>query len=117
MNDQQFEKQIKSTLDKSVDELDTSIQYRLQIARAKVLQSNTNIRPWYKRGVSWVGVTAVASVCVLSFTLFNKVPFVESTSNKLASTTDSTLFDTDTGIELYEEYDFYVWLSQLESNG
>ena len=116
MKDQQLENQIKSTLDKSVDELDASIQYRLQMARAKVLQSKVSIRPWYKRGVSWAGVTAVASVCVLSFTLFNKAPLVESTSNEFVSTTDSNLFDADAGIELYEEYDFYVWLSQQDSN-
>ena len=116
MNDEQLEKQTKSTLDKSVDELDASIQYRLQMARATVLQNNASIRPWYKRGVSWAGITAVASVCVISFTLFNKAPLIESTGNGFVSTMDSNLFDADTGIELYEEYDFYVWLAQQESN-
>ena len=116
MNDQQLEKRIKATLDKSVDELDSNIQYRLQMARADVLGNSVNEIPWYRRGASWAGVTAVASVFVLSFTLINKAPLIESNGNDLVSNADLNLFDADTGIELYEEYDFYVWLSQQESN-
>ena len=114
--DQQLEQQLKSVLDDSVETLDPSILYRLQIARANVLQQENDISPWYKRWPAWASVTGMASICVLVFSLSNTATFFDPIGKELTSNIDVNVFDDETSIELYEEYDFYLWLSQQEVN-
>ncbi|MFK7794954.1 MAG: DUF3619 family protein [Gammaproteobacteria bacterium] len=108
--------QIKSVLDQSVKDIDADTRYQLQMARAKVLLPKDIAESWYKRKSIWLSATSFASIAVLSAVLF-----ISSTEYKLEdidmmSNVDSLLFETETGIELYEQYDFYVWLSEQEAN-
>ena len=112
----QFEQKLKATLDESLDAIDPHVQYQLQIVRAKVLENEANMVPWYKRGYTWATITGMASICVLGFSLLTSVTSIDQTSTGLTSNIDVNMFDEEAGIELYEEYDFYVWLSQQESN-
>lgn len=112
----QFEQQLKATLDKSLDAIDPDVQYRLQIARANVLEKQANVTPWYKRRYTWATITGMVSVCVLGFSLLTSVTSINSLGTDLTSNVDVNMFDEEASIELYEEYDFYVWLSQQESN-
>ena len=114
ISDKQFEQRLRSTLDQSVEELDSDVQYRLQMARAKVLQNKAI--PWYQRWNSWISVTGVLSVSVLVFTLVGNTQFNKPAGQDLAANIDGNIFDSDASMELYEEYDFYVWLSQQESS-
>ena len=113
--DKQFEQQLRSTLDQSIAELDSDIQYRLQMARAQVLQNS--VIPWYQQWATWASVAGVMSVCVLTFTLFSNTSlFNEPAATNLAINIEGNIFDGDASIELYEEYDFYVWLAHQESS-
>ena len=112
----QFEQQLKATLDESLNAIEPHVQYQLQIARAKVLEKETNAAPWYKRGYTWATITGMASVCVLGFSLLSSVTSIDPAGTGLTSNLDANMFEEEASIELYEEYDFYVWLSQQESN-
>ena len=116
IQDQQFEQQLKSVLDESTDTIDPKLQYRLQLARAEALEKGSNYSPWYKRWYTWASITGMASVCVLTFSLLSTATLFDPASNGLTSNFDTNVFDDETSIELYEEYDFYVWLSQQEAN-
>ena len=116
MSDKQFEQQLKETLEESLETIDPQVQYQLQIARAKVLDQQIDAVPWYRHWYIWASITGLASVCMLVFSLLSTVTEIEPFANSLTSEVDSNLFDGETSIELYEEYDFYVWLSQQEAN-
>jgi hypothetical protein len=109
--------QIKSVLDQSIEDLDADIRYQLQMTRARVLQSNDVTRPWYYRKSIWASVASFASVSVLAAFLFINAPGYKLDDMEMMSNVDALLFETDAGIELYEQYDFYVWLSEQESTG
>ncbi len=112
----QFEQKLRVTLDESVDAIDPQIQYQLQLARAKVLNNEVKLFPWYKRWYTWASITGAASVCVLGFFLLSSVTLLDPSGTELTSSLDGNVFDEENGIELYEEYDFYVWLSQQDAN-
>ncbi len=116
VQNKQFERKLKATLDESLDAIDPDVQYQLQIARAKVLENEAGVVPWYKRGYTWATFTGMASVCVLGFSLLTSVTTIDPAGTGLTSNVDINMFDEEASIELYEEYDFYVWLSQQESN-
>lgn len=108
--------QIKSVLDQSVEDIDVETRYQLQMARAKVLQSNQVAAPWYQRKSVWASAASFASIAMLAAFLFTSSPEYELENVDMMSNVDSLLFEADTGIELYEQYDFYVWLSEQEAN-
>lgn len=119
MNNSQQEKtgqQIKSVLDRSVDELSSETRYQLQMRRAQVLnnQSRSN---WWSKWPVLSGVTVFASISALAAFLFLGQPQFQPQETNMMSELDAVFFEADTNIELYEQYDFYVWLSQQESNG
>lgn len=109
-------KQIKSVLDQSVEDIDADTRYQLQMARAKVLQSNDVAIPWYQRKSIWASVASFASISAFAAFLFISSPEYMLDDVDMMSNVDSFLFETDAGIELYEQYDFYVWLSEQEVN-
>ncbi len=109
-------KQIKSVLDQSVEDIDADTRYQLQMARAKVLQSNDVAIPWYQRKSIWASVASFASISAFAAFLFISSPEYMLDDVDMMSNVDSFLFETEAGIELYEQYDFYVWLSEQEVN-
>ena len=110
-------RQIKSVLDQSVKNIDANTNYQLQMARAKVLQSNAVASGWYQRKSVWASVASFACILVLAAFLFVGSPEYTLNDVDMISNVDGLLFESDAGIELYEQYDFYVWLSSQESNG
>ena len=86
------------------------------MARAKVLQSNDVAIPWYQRKSIWASVASFASISAFAAFLFISSPEYMLDDVDMMSNVDSFLFETDAGIELYEQYDFYVWLSEQEVN-
>ncbi len=109
-------RQIKSVLDQSVKDIDADTRYQLQMARAKALQSSDAVSPWYQRKSIWASAASFASVTALVAFLFVSSPEYQLDDVDMMSNVDSLLFETDTGIELYEQYDFYVWLLEQEAN-
>ncbi len=111
-----FSQQLKTVLDKSLDDIDADSRYRLQMARAKVLQTEQDSVRWYKRFPVWTRIAGLASVSMLAAFLFINTNSYKVDDLEMMSSVDSILFEADIGIELYEQYDFYVWLSEQETN-
>ena len=108
--------QIKSVLDQSVEDIDVDTRYQLQMARAKVLQSNEMTNHWYQRKPIWLGMASFACMSALAAILFTGSLKYELNDVDMMSNVDALIFESDTGIEMYEQYDFYVWLSTQEAN-
>lgn len=106
--------QIKSTLDESVAHIDQDTRYQLQMARAKVLQSEATPVPWHKRVTAWSGIASFVSISIFAAFLYLSSPGHPLSND--AEMMATLLLDSDDGIELYEQYDFYIWLSQ-QKNG
>lgn len=114
--DQQLTDKLTAALDRSVDNIDEKTRYRLQIARANVLNSDSQNQPWYKRWNTWATATGFASICMVALLMTNQLPLHDNASLDLASKQNASLLDDEASIDLYEEYDFYVWLSHQEIN-
>lgn len=113
-NDTNFEKKLADVLDQSAEQLDEATRYRLQVARAQALDSGERATPWYKRWHTWASATGVASIFSVVFLVTSNFSTYPNNVIEFASDTEITLTDDDVGQELYEEYEFYVWLSQQE---
>jgi len=114
--DQEFTNKVTAALDQSVDNIDDKTRYRLQIARASALNSTGQELPWHKRWHTWATATGFASICTVALLMTNQLPVHEHSSLELISEQNARLLDDEANIELYEEYDFYVWLSHQEIN-
>lgn len=111
---EKFEQQVKSVLDQSVEDINADTRYQLQMARAKVLQSNEGASLWYQKKPMWASVASFASVSVLVTVLMFSSSEYKQEALDVVTNQDSILFESDTGIDMYEQYDFYVWLSTQE---
>ena len=109
-HDQEFTRKLSAVLDQSVNDIDEDTRYRLQIARANILNRENDIQPWYKRWNTWATATGFASICMVALLMTNQLPIQDNATLELASAPQSSLLE-DANVELYEEYDFYVWLS------
>ena len=103
-------KQIKHMLDESVEQLDEDTRYQLQCRRVEVLQKE------HKPQFTWLTLAGACATLVLVSMLWlnTKVTLPEQPERQLSAQT--ILFDEEADIELYQEYDFYVWLSEQDSN-
>ena len=116
MNDQENEKfaqQLKSTLDKSVSDLDENVRCKLQIARGEIL--NKEINSWRRPSIIWASTASVLVISVLVLMLVSS-PYMQINENEIMASVESNIFEDDANIEFYEELDFYVWLSEQETN-
>ena len=111
---EKLNQQIRSVLDQSVEDLDDKTCYRLQMVRADVLNAQTKSKWWSKWPMSG-GMAGFASItALLAFIFISQPHYISENSVKLTAV-DAVLFDADTNIELYEQYEFYVWLSEQET--
>ena len=113
--DEPYIQQLKQTLDQSVENIDEDTRYQLQKMRANVLQGKAE-NPWYHIRLSWKGAVGFVSISLFAAVLLINMPlrFSESLDTNLQA--EKNLFEEDNSIELYEEYEFYVWLSEREYN-
>lgn len=111
-----FNQQIKLVLDKSVQDIDSDTRNKLQMARAKVLESDNTSSLWLQRKSVWASIASFACVSMFALILFVNSPDYIANDIEVMSNVDSLIFEADAGIELYEQYDFYVWLSEQETN-
>lgn len=114
--DQEFTRKLTNMLDQSVDDIDEKTRYQLQIARANLLSSDSQTQPWYKRWHTWATATGLASICTVALLLTSQLSVHDNTQSELISGSQTSLIDDEASLELYEEYDFYVWLSDQEFN-
>ena len=112
-NDQEFTNKLTDLLDKSVDEVGEDTRYRLQMARAQVLEQEPR-QPWFRRWHTWATATGFASIFAVALVTTQQAPVYESAPMEYLSDQPMQLLEDEAALDLYEEYDFYVWLSQQE---
>ncbi len=114
-DEEKLKQQIKSVLDESVEKTDTETRHQLQMIRANVLESEPK-SVWRSHWPMFGGVAGFASIVALGVFLFiTPLDHMENHNDVLIGL-DTILFEADTNMELYEQYDFYVWLSGQETN-
>jgi hypothetical protein len=114
--DQEFTSKITEALDRSVENIDEKTRYRLQLARANVLNGDNQPQPWYKHWHTWATATGLASICTVALLMTGQFSVHENSQTDLTSAPQASLYDDEASLDLYEEYDFYVWLSHQEIN-
>ncbi len=112
-SDQKFTQQLKSTLDQSVRDIDEDVRYQLQIARGGVLDKN--IKHSGRRWTLWASAAGIAAISLFMI-VFVTNPLLQTQDMEMVAGVEINIFEDDANIEIYEEYDFYVWLSNQESN-
>ena len=114
LENDKFAQQIKSVLDESIKDIDADTQYQLQMARAKVLEKS-NIPRWYQRWTIWATISGVTVMSVLAILLLYINPNYQSQNLEIIASIENTVTEEDVYMEFYEEYDFYVWLSEQDA--
>lgn len=113
MNDRDKEKKfagsVKAVLDRSLEDLDGSVQVRLREARRKALESTPKGIPAFL----WAGGFATASVLVLVTGLW----LFQPASSPVMSLEDVEVLAAAEDPEFYDELDFYHWLAETDRSG
>ena len=111
-HDEEFVKQIVRSLEAANNDLDDMTKARLSAARRRAVSSLTE-----RRGLAWgawpVGAVAVSMALVIGLWLWQHEPSLPP--DGLSGFAE--LAALDEGIELYEDLDFYVWLSEQQADG
>lgn len=112
MKKQQTEEQllhdIKQELDNSCDRLDGQILSRLNFARHQALEGRQTLS-FQRRYLTGSALTACA--LVLSIGLFIKTDSPVELDIAITELEDIEILSADENLELYEEIEFYQWLS------
>ncbi|VAX11363.1 hypothetical protein MNBD_GAMMA25-1588 [hydrothermal vent metagenome] len=108
-DDNKLNKQIRATLDVSVDNLDPDISRRLQQARHAVLETTAKPRmPFWQPA----GAFALASILLLSVLVWPD----RQNMPEPAALADLELITADDSLQLYEDLDFYQWLLESDTH-
>ncbi len=109
-----FTQQLKSTLDQSVQDLSEDRRYQLQLARGKLLDKE--ISPWRRHWVAGLSMASIVAISLFAL-VFVANPLMQTQETDIVASIENNIFeDDDNNIEFYEELDFYVWLSNQETN-
>lgn len=111
-DDQEFVKRVVNSLDADSENLDGFTQARLKAARRRAVSSLTE-RRWTASGSWSMGAVALSVGLVFAVWLWQQ----EQAPSVDALTGLEELAALDEGIELYEDLDFYLWLSEQQADG
>jgi hypothetical protein len=110
-SDDEFEQRVRSALDSSARGLDAETRSHLATLRTRALEH----KPFWKRWLtfeSWIPVTALATILVLTVTLVFIPPHRDAAVQLAQQDADMTLevlFNDDEHNDVSDP-DFYVWL-------
>lgn len=110
MSDEHLEKQIKTTLDRSVEQLDADTLGRLRRARAAALTAAESKQPF-----SWLPLVSSASLAMVVVAVILMV--LPKEPGLSAGLDDLEMFSAADDLELYQEMDFYTWLAEEDAHG
>lgn len=113
MNENDMIKKVRQTLDTSADELDDDTRRKLKQARHYALNQSTWLqKAWYK---TWQPLTGFAVTALLLVTIGfwpfqgqEQLPVQALSENEI----DMELMASSDSLYLYEELEFYQWLSE-----
>lgn len=108
---EQFEKNVKSLLDESLDDLEPSIARRLQQARYAAVDKATSRSIWsfFPQAVS-----AVFAVTIISATLYFNFDDNALNNTELAMEADIEMLTANESLDLIEDLEFMQWLVESE---
>ncbi len=111
-SEREFVARIRTALDQSIEQLDPGIRSRLRRGRHEALArkavSSPRRRPW-RWGAAMVAATAAATLVLL-------VPInPRHTQSPLAAIDDLEMLAASDPLEIYEDMEFYSWLSDMEN--
>lgn len=112
--DETFLEKVRSTLDTSVENIDTSIQLRLSRIRKEVLWSEKQKRSRFRQRflVPVTGFAAVLVALLASILYFDSPPRMQ----QIDYAEDIEILASDDSFEFYANLDFYAWLAKEEQN-
>jgi len=106
-----FEKQLKQALDNKAAALDAATLSRLHRARVQALETKPH---WWQTqaalGIATASIIGVAVWVLLSSTFLDRNLPVQTVSNESVEAIEIMSLDDD--LDLVEEMDFYVWLTE-----
>lgn len=111
-NEDQFEQQLKQTLDQGNAAMDGETLSHLRRARHQALAAQH--RPAYAN--RWIPATAMAGAAALAVGLWLHQP-VQKNQVLVAGLEDIDLLAAQEDIDFYEELDFYLWLESQQQQG
>lgn len=116
MNEQDFLKQVKQSLDDSVENLDAETRTRLNQARQAALREmhKSSLRKTKAWWMIPAGAAAMAAIAVLS-----SVMYFRSTGSIMlpqGGISDLDIVASRDQLEMYENLDFYLWLVEEETS-
>lgn len=110
MNDDDFLKQTKKTLDDSVESLDAATLSKLNQARQKALDSKRHSN-FFSGALPASGFAMITIAILVGWLWYNQTP--ENHLNDLANNyEDIEILTSDTELELLEDMDFVSWLME-----
>lgn len=109
----QFLRQVKSTLDQSVDNLDDATLRALRSARHEALAASKK-RPAWLMPVG--GLAMAATVAAFSVSMWLAQP-QSGANTSLPPLEDMALLGDAESLEFYEDLDFYLWLDDEKDAG
>lgn len=111
MNDErdtEVQKQVRAELESQLDTLDANVTARLSAARHRALDQ-LQVKPRWQPVIGW----AVAATLVVAVSLW----WQQAPMSSGMSADDFELLVSGDGIELYEDLEFYDWLSSENDAG
>lgn len=124
-NEDQLAEQAKSLLDSSADKVSLKVQMRLQAARYEALKTarQTQAEQVLNTGnisinmPGWLGTLSTTSVLASVFIIFSLVWFSPINQDVLQTPVfeDMEMLSGNNELELYQNLDFYIWLSDEET--
>ena len=109
-SEQQFVSRIRSALDQSVDQLDPGIRSRLRRMRHEALARKA--APPQRRW-RWATGLAAAGAAAAMLLLLPIAP--QDANSPLAAVEDLEMLASGDPLEIYEDMEFYSWLSDMEN--
>jgi len=109
-DDQEFVARARQVLDRTLDNVDSAAELRLQRARLSALDGRPTRMRWL-----WIGGAALASVAVLAVMLWISSPAPEP--HAAVPLEDFELVTSVENVELAEDLDFYHWLADDDTQG
>ncbi len=117
LTEEEFIKAAKITLDNKASSLDPQVRQRLQQARRRAVEAARKPPSTVAAGFKWpVSAGAFGAFVLVTgiafYTVFYTVQSPQDSPSPLAGIEDMPIIAAPEELEMYEELDFYQWLTQ-----